>query len=213
MIAWSHKSTRICHTKINTIEIGDWLVRLRLEIRGAILCCGLYSDCTCICPPKRLLGGGFSTLYTPFCLIRIVHSEPTSFNLYTNEWAKVDIRWYPVDGSRLHTRWIPRSFLCGLRLSKFRTTCEYIYCMHFVDAWLLHDYSLCWCIYQHFVGEWLCWCMCVCVFVCVCACLCVCVCVWLLKTKQVRSFIPPADLFAVVKVFARLKWRLFVHLQ
>ena len=110
-----------------------------------------------------------------------------SFNLYTNEWAKVDIRWYPVDGSRLHTRWIPRSFLCGLRLKISDNVSIYIlyalwWCM--TAAWLLtllmYISTLCW---------WMDFLMHVCVRVCVCVCVFVCVCVCVTPQNKAGSLI------------------------
>ena len=53
-----------------------------------------------------------STLFGLTCTIR---AQLTYFPICTtNEWAGVDIRWFPVD--RFDTRWIPRSFSCSVRL-------------------------------------------------------------------------------------------------
>jgi len=53
-----------------------------------------------------------STLFGLTCTIR---AQLTYFPICTtNEWAGVDIRWFPVD--RFDTRWIPRSFSCSIRL-------------------------------------------------------------------------------------------------
>jgi len=64
-------------------------------------------------PPKKLLGSGVSTPYTPFCLICTIISELKRISfLYQFEWAGVDICWFLVDG--FDTRWIPSSFSCGM---------------------------------------------------------------------------------------------------
>jgi len=68
----------------------------------------------CICiPPKNLRCGGFSTPYTHLCLICTIKSELLYIPICTtNEWAGVDIRWFPVDG--FDSRCISRSFLCDI---------------------------------------------------------------------------------------------------
>ena len=64
-------------------------------------------------PPTKLLGSGFSTPYTPFCLICTISSELTCIShFHSFEWAGFDIRLFSEDG--VDTRLIPRSGSCGL---------------------------------------------------------------------------------------------------
>jgi len=66
-----------------------------------------------IYPPKKLLGSRFSTRYTPFCLMCTISSKPTCISYFTHcKWAGVDIRRFSEDG--FDTRWIPRSYWCGI---------------------------------------------------------------------------------------------------
>ena len=77
-------------------------------------------------PPKKLLGSGFSTPYTHFFLMCIISSELTCVShFYPFEWAGVDIRWFSVDG--FDTRWIPRSFSCGMYVYTCKNNCMYMY--------------------------------------------------------------------------------------
>jgi len=80
--------------------------------------------------PKKLLGSGFSTPYTPFCLICTISSELTCIShVHPFEWARVDIRWITVDG--FDTPWIPRSFFyVGIIFIIFDTICkQHMYCI------------------------------------------------------------------------------------
>jgi len=70
--------------------------------------------------PKQLLGSGVSISYTFCCTINkrkicTINSElKVLSDFHQFEWAGVDIRRFPADG--FDTRWIPRSFACGLLL-------------------------------------------------------------------------------------------------
>jgi len=52
-------------------------------------------------PPKKLFRCGVSTPVPPVCLMCTTNSNLKCMSiLYHNEWAVVDIRWFPVDGVR-----------------------------------------------------------------------------------------------------------------
>jgi len=77
--------------------------------------------CLCMClRPWSFLGADFRLRIHPFVWCVPLAPNYSAFLICTtNEWAGVDIRWFPVDG--IDTRWIPRSLSCGF---------VYLACVH-----------------------------------------------------------------------------------
>jgi len=89
-------------------------------------------------PPKKLLGRGLSTPYTPFRWICTISPDLKCIShLHPLEWAGVEIRCVSVDG--FDTCWVWSGFLCGI-------SCMYIYVVFIhIVYWYVH---IC-CIYTY----------------------------------------------------------------
>jgi len=73
----------------------------------------MYAKNLCAaCRPRSCVEAGFRPRIHSFVWFVPSTLNKTTFPMCTtNEWAGVDIRWFPVDG--FDTCWIPRSISCG----------------------------------------------------------------------------------------------------